>query len=81
MFVAASPDLTGKWLKFRAALDAAALPHTGKQSLPLSPIYLLEIAGAQHELDTALASAPGPQARAMPVIDPLTGKIGFEVIW
>lgn len=82
MFVAASPQLQDRWLKFRAALDAASAPHTGKPTLPLSPLYLFEMPGADHELETAKASAPpGSNVKATAMVDHMTGKVGFDIIW
>lgn len=81
MFVAASQVLADRWSKFKASIDAAAGPHTGQSSLPLSPLYLLELPGARTEMDTATHQAPpGSNVRAMPVVG-LDGRIGFDVIW
>jgi hypothetical protein len=51
-----SAALQGRWRALRDALDAAAKPHTGKETFTISPFYARDLPGAEAELDRALKS-------------------------
>lgn len=48
-FIPASSDLQRRWSELRAAISAAAAPHTGMTEFALAPYRLLELPGAQAE--------------------------------
>jgi hypothetical protein len=86
-FIPASSDLQRRWSELRAAINAAAAPHTGMTVFALAPYRLLELPGAQAEMQGVISThCKGGKVDSVDVAGnrchtiERSGRIGFLVV-